>query len=147
MENTELNNLHSPTRKTSHNFTKPISSDCERQKCVVSGLVKNEKSPKLLAENIGIPYEEDVSHRLSTISMTDPHKMHRDVKPPKLPSEHEDNSLSCAVNTTESTPEIPPKVLLNKKSPGFARGSSDNLFHFDPQRIHKVNNTSQDGNS
>lgn len=134
MENLEVNNLHSPTRKTSHNFTKPNSSDCERQKSV-SGVIRNEKAPILLAENIGIPYQEETSQRLS---------IHRDVKPSKLPTEHEVNS---AVNTLDSTPEVPPKVYLSKKSPVFARGSSDNLFHFDPQRIQKINNTSQEGNS
>lgn len=140
MENSESNNINSPTRKTSHNFTtKPNSSDCERQKSV-SATLKNERSPKVLAENVGIPFHEEISLRSST---ADPHKMHREVKAPKLPAEQEDIPLSCILNT----PELPPKIHLGQKAPGFARGSSDTLFHFDPQRIHRVNNTSQDGNS
>lgn len=142
LENLELNNAISPTRKTSHNFSAKLNySDSDRQSKSINAYGKGGNSPKLLPENVGIPYpHEEIVHRLST---TDPYKMHREVKAPKLPTEQEDIHLNSILNT----PELPPKVHLGKKSPVFARGSGETLFRFDPQRLHRVNNASQDGNS
>lgn len=141
LENLELNNANSPTRKTSHNFNAvPEYSESERLQKNLTFYGKSENSPKLLPENVGIPYpHEEISHRLST----DSHKAVREIRAPKLPTGQEDIRLNCILNT----PELPPKVHLGKKSPVFTRSSGETLFHFDPQRIHRVNSTSQDGNS
>ncbi|KAK6644965.1 hypothetical protein RUM43_001241 [Polyplax serrata] len=142
LENLELNDTNSPTRKPSQNYTvKPnfSKSDRHHQKSI-NPYGKNENSPKLLPENVGVPYPQvEISHRLSS----DSHRVSREVKSPKLQPEEEDIHLNCIL----TTPELPPKVNLGKKSSVFTRGGGDTLFHFDPQRIHRVHSTSQDGNS
>ena len=143
LENLELNNASSPTRKTSHNFNfKSNSSDIDKQqKTILAAYGKNENSPKLLPENLGIPYTgEELSNRLTAVS---PQKSTKEIKSSRLSGNQGDIHLNCIL----STPELPPKIHLGKKSPVYAKGSGETLFHFDSQKIHRMNSSSQDGHS